>query len=80
MTHARFVDIAVWYRWSHSSRRGALFREPTVDDEIYDMIHVVNFEEDNLEFYHDMRNDESKCILNWKYNIISEFIWWFYEN
>ena len=31
---------------------------------IYDMIHVVNFDEDNLEFYHDMQNDESKCILN----------------
>ena len=35
-----------------------------LDDELYDMIHVVNFDDKNLEFYHDMRNDESKCILN----------------
>ena len=35
-----------------------------LDDEIYDMIKVVNFEDDSLEFYHDMKNDESKCILN----------------
>ena len=34
-----------------------------LDDEIYDMIKVVNFDDDSLEFYHDMRNDESKCIL-----------------
>jgi uncharacterized protein YkuJ len=37
---------------------------PELDDEIYEMIHVVDFEDDNLEFYHDMTNDESKCILN----------------
>ena len=37
---------------------------PELDDEIYDMIHVVDFEDSNLEFYHDMVNDESKCFLN----------------
>ncbi|WP_297827185.1 PEP/pyruvate-binding domain-containing protein [uncultured Methanobrevibacter sp.] len=37
---------------------------PELDDEIYDMIHVVDFEDANLEFYHDMVNDESKCFLN----------------
>lgn len=37
---------------------------PELDDEIYGMIKVVDFDDDNLEFYHDMRNDESKCILN----------------
>ena len=35
-----------------------------LDDELYDMIHVVDFDDKNLEFYHDMRKDESKCILN----------------
>lgn len=35
-----------------------------LDDELYEMIHVVNFDDENLEFYHDMRKDESKCILN----------------
>ena len=35
-----------------------------LDDELYEMIHVVDFDKCNLEFYHDMRNDESKCILN----------------
>lgn len=34
-----------------------------LDEDIYDMIHVVDFDEDTLEFYHDMRDDESKCIL-----------------
>ena len=37
---------------------------PELDDDVYEMIHVVDFDEDNLEFYHDMENDESKCILN----------------
>ena len=37
---------------------------PELDDELYDMIHVVNFDDANLEFYHDMRKDESKCILH----------------
>ncbi len=35
-----------------------------LDEELYEMIHVVNFDDKNLEFYHDMRKDESKCILN----------------
>ncbi|WP_407455081.1 PEP/pyruvate-binding domain-containing protein [Methanobrevibacter sp.] len=35
-----------------------------LDDELYDMIHVVDFDDKNLDFYHDMRKDESKCILN----------------
>ncbi len=35
-----------------------------LDDEIYDMIHVVEFNDKNLEFYHDMVGDETKCILN----------------
>ncbi len=37
---------------------------PELDDEIYEMIQVVDFEDANLEFYHDMVNDESKCFLN----------------
>ena len=37
---------------------------PKLDDELYDMIHVVNFDDENLEFYHDMVGDETKCILN----------------
>ena len=37
---------------------------PELDDELYEMIHVINFDDENLEFYHDMRKDESKCILN----------------
>ena len=37
---------------------------PELDDELYEMIHVVDFDDKHLEFYHDMRNDESKCIFN----------------
>ncbi len=37
---------------------------PELTDELYEMIQVINFEEDKLEFYHDMTNDESKCILS----------------
>ena len=37
-----------------------------LDEDIYDMIHVVNFDDENLEFYHDMVGDESKCILTKK--------------
>ena len=36
---------------------------PELDDEIYDMIRVIEFDEGKLEFYHDMKKDESKCIL-----------------
>lgn len=34
-----------------------------LDDEIYDMINVIEFDDEDLEFYHDMKKDESKCIL-----------------
>lgn len=34
-----------------------------LDDVIYDMIKVIEFDDKNLEFYHDMKKDESKCIL-----------------
>ena len=34
-----------------------------LDDEIYDMIKVMEFDDEDLEFYHDMKKDESKCIL-----------------
>ena len=37
---------------------------PNLDDDIYDMVKVIDFDEDSLKFYHDMTNDESKCILN----------------
>jgi hypothetical protein len=37
---------------------------PDLDDEIYDMVHVINFDDNDLEFYHDMVGDETKCILN----------------
>ena len=37
--------------------------DSSLDEELYDMIHVVDFDGDALEFYHDMRKDESKCIL-----------------
>jgi len=30
---------------------------------LYDMIHVIEFNNQKLEFYHDMKKDESKCIL-----------------
>ena len=36
---------------------------PNLDEELYDMIKVINFKDETLEFYHDMKKDESKCIL-----------------
>lgn len=36
---------------------------PQLDDELYDMIKVIDFKDENLEFYHDMKKDESKCVL-----------------
>ncbi|MBE6485321.1 MAG: phosphoenolpyruvate synthase [Methanosphaera stadtmanae] len=36
---------------------------PQLDEELYDMIHVIEFNNQKLEFYHDMKKDESKCIL-----------------
>ncbi|MCR5027071.1 MAG: PEP/pyruvate-binding domain-containing protein [Methanobrevibacter sp.] len=38
--------------------------DDSLTDELYDMIHVIDFDDKNLEFFHDMKNDESKCILN----------------
>ena len=36
---------------------------PSLNDEIYDMIQVVDFDDDKVEFYHDMKKDETMCIL-----------------
>ena len=36
---------------------------PNLGDEIYDMIQVIDFEEDKAEFYHDMNRDETMCIF-----------------
>lgn len=36
-----------------------------LDSELYDMIHVINFDNnEKLEFYHDMEKDESLCVLD----------------
>ena len=37
--------------------------DDSLSEELYDMIHVIDFDDKNLEFFHDMENDESKCIL-----------------
>ena len=39
---------------------------PDLDKELYDMIKIFEFDDGELEFYHDMKNDESICILNSK--------------
>ena len=36
---------------------------PNLGDEIYDMIQVIDFDEDKAEFYHDMNRDETMCIF-----------------
>ena len=36
---------------------------PDLDEELYHMINVIDFDKQELEFYHDMKKDESKCIL-----------------
>ena len=36
---------------------------PNLDDEIYDMVQVIDFDEDKAEFYHDMNKDETMCIF-----------------
>ena len=36
---------------------------PNLDDEIYDMIHVIDFDKEKAEFYHDMNKDETMCIF-----------------
>ena len=38
--------------------------DDTLTDELYGMIHVIEFDDKNLEFFYDMKNDESKAILN----------------
>ena len=37
---------------------------PNLSEEIYDMIHVIDFGEDKAEFYHDMNKDETLCVFN----------------
>ena len=37
---------------------------PNLSDEIYDMIQVIDFDEDKAELYHDMNKDETLCIFN----------------
>lgn len=39
---------------------------PEFDKELYDMVKIFEFNENKLEFYHDMQNDESICILDSK--------------
>jgi hypothetical protein len=36
---------------------------PNLSEEIYDMIQVIDFDEDKAEFYHDMNKDETLCIF-----------------
>ena len=36
---------------------------PNLNDEIYDMVRVIDFDGGNAEFYHDMNKDESICIF-----------------
>lgn len=38
--------------------------DDTLTDELYDMIQVIDFDDKKLEFFYDMKNDESKCILD----------------
>ena len=37
--------------------------DPNLDDEIYDMVQVIDFNGSNAEFYHDMNRDETMCIF-----------------
>ena len=37
---------------------------PNLSDEIYDMIQVIDFDEDKAELYHDMNKDETLCVFN----------------
>ncbi|WP_458405205.1 PEP/pyruvate-binding domain-containing protein [Methanobrevibacter sp.] len=36
---------------------------PELNEEIYEMIHVIDFDEDTVELYHDMNKDETMCIF-----------------
>ena len=37
---------------------------PNLNEEIYDMIQVIDFDEEKAELYHDMNKDETMCIFN----------------
>lgn len=36
---------------------------PNLDEEIYKIVHVFDFEDDIAEFYHNMKEDESMLII-----------------
>ncbi|WP_407414345.1 PEP/pyruvate-binding domain-containing protein [Methanobrevibacter sp.] len=36
---------------------------PNLNDDVYDMIQVIDFDEDKAELYHDMNKDETLCIF-----------------
>ena len=36
---------------------------PNLNDEIYSMVQVIDFDDDKAEFYHDMNKDETLCIF-----------------
>ena len=36
---------------------------PKLNEEIYDMVQVIDFDENKAEFYHDMNKDETVCIF-----------------
>ena len=36
---------------------------PNLGEEIYEMVHVVDFDKDKAELYHDMNRDETMCIF-----------------
>ena len=36
---------------------------PNLNDEIYDMIQVIDFDGEKAELYHDMNNDETMCVF-----------------
>ena len=36
---------------------------PNLSEEIYDMIQVIDFDEEKAEFYHDMNKDETLCVF-----------------
>ena len=36
---------------------------PNLSDDIYSMIQVIDFDDNDAEFYHDMNKDETMCIF-----------------
>ena len=36
---------------------------PNLNEEVYSMIQVIDFEDEKAEFYHDMTKDETMCIF-----------------